>query len=109
MLAHTVSTNYGTSVALYIALYSKDLFTSLSTQRNSHDKSIRADVNFIRFELERRNVSCFIWIPREENLADPGTKSDSPLENAPRLTLFDGRLSLDFFTLERCSAHRPLG
>lgn len=32
----------------------------------------------------------------EDLLADPGTKSDIPLTDSPRLALFDCRLPLDF-------------
>ena len=37
------------NVNLLVATDSKDLFNSLSTKRNSIDKSIRGDVNLIRF------------------------------------------------------------
>ena len=35
-------------IKVRLAVDSKDLFTSLSTQKNSIDKSIRSDVSFIR-------------------------------------------------------------
>lgn len=40
----------------------KDLFTSLSIQRNSIDRSFRRDVACIRFEFQVGNVKQFTWI-----------------------------------------------
>lgn len=42
---------------------------SLSTRRNSTEKSIRADVNFIRFEYEVGNIDEMCWLPSSVNLA----------------------------------------
>lgn len=50
------------------------------------------DVNVIRYEFERRSVTKYIGIPGEENLADPGTKFDSPLVEHLRITLEDGHM-----------------
>lgn len=95
MLAATLGAVFNSSIPFEIILDSSDLFTSLSTQRQSIDKSTRADVNVIRHDLERRNVSKFTWISGKANLADVGTKSDSPVADAFRLTLADGRLAVD--------------
>ena len=75
---------------------SKDLFSSLSTQRQSIDRSIRGDVACIRFEFQVHNINYITWIPGSINLADPLTKTDSPLTDALVLTLFTGRLAIDF-------------
>lgn len=96
-------------IRLLIALDSRDLFTSLSTQRNSIDKSIRADVNVIRYEYETINADEIIWIPGRVNLSDPGTKTDSPLAQALQLTMSSGKLSLDLSESESRCADRPLG
>lgn len=109
MIAHTVSLLFGIKVELIIILDSKDLFTSLSTQKNSIDKSVRADVSVIRFEFECGNVSTFKWIPGKNNLADPGTKPDSPLTESLCITLAEGRLSVDFNDAESRRYDRPLG
>lgn len=45
----------------------KDLYTSLSTRRNSIDRSIRADVNVIRFEYEVGNIDEMFWLPGSLN------------------------------------------
>lgn len=55
---------------------SKDLYQALTTQRNSVDRSVRGDVNCIRFlfETELRSMG---WIRGSCNLADIGTKPQS--------------------------------
>lgn len=60
-------------VLLVIIVDSKDLYTSLSTRRNSIDRSIRADVNYIRFQYKIGNIDEICWLPGSINLADPGT------------------------------------
>lgn len=102
MLFKSLYTVFSTPVPLVIEHDSKDMFTSLRTQKNSVDKSIRFDVNVIRFAFERRAVDKFVWISGLENLADPGTKSDSPITEAVQLALVDGRLVWDFPTADSC-------
>lgn len=46
------SVTYRMNIPLHIVLDTKDISTSLSSQRNSIDESIRADVNIVRFEFE---------------------------------------------------------
>lgn len=76
MLAKTLSHPFDVEVPVFIALVSNDIFTSLSTQRNSIEKCIRADNNVIRSDFERRNGSRFIWVPGRMHLSDPGRKPD---------------------------------
>lgn len=57
VLKKAFSVLFGFTVPLIIVIDSKDLYTSLSTQRNSIDRSIRADVNIIRFDFEIGNVN----------------------------------------------------
>lgn len=95
---------------LHIVLDSRDLFTSLSTQRQSIDKSIQADVNVIRHEFELRNVARFIWLPGKLYLSDAGTKPDSPLTEALQLSLANGCLEVDLAdSIDLFDAYRPLG
>ena len=96
ILKSVVSTIIGVNVKLLVATDSKDLFNSLSTQRNSIDKSIRADVNLIRFEYETHSVNTVVWIPGKTNRADPGTKRDSPLTDVLLLMLYTGIIPIDF-------------
>ena len=83
-------------IKVRIAVDSNDLFTSLSTQKNSIDKSIRGDVSCIRFEFQTGAVETISWIPGQANLADPLTKKDSCLTDALQLTLLTGRLCFNF-------------
>lgn len=99
----------GIDVPLIVATDSKDLYSSLSTQRNSIDKSIRADVNVIRFEFETMAVNTMVWIPGKCNPADPGTKRDSPLAEVLQLMLFTGKIPLSFEEIESTSSNRSLG
>lgn len=60
MLAKSLFTVFSTPVPLLITIDSKDLLTSLNTQKKSVDKSNRSDVNVIRFEFEIRAVDRFL-------------------------------------------------
>ena len=86
----------GMCVNLYNVVDSKDLYTTLSTCRNSLDKSIRGDVGLIRYEFEKKQVSKMIWVPGSTNLADPVTKPNSPLCSALQLLLFEGEIPICF-------------
>lgn len=86
MLARNMSSIVNVRIPVIVALDRGDLFTSHSTQRNSVNKSIRCDFNVIRYEFDGRNVAKFVWNPGNQNLADPGSKIDSPLRSALRLT-----------------------
>lgn len=83
-------------VKLFVCVDSEDLFSSISTQKNSVDKSIRGDVAGIRFEFEGITVDSVPEFPGSTNLADPLTKKDSSLTETLRLTLSTGRLCTDF-------------
>lgn len=94
-VAHAYSQILNMNIPVRLCVDSKDLFTSLSTQRNSIDRSIRGDVASIRYEFQVGNVRQISWIPGKLNLADVLTKKDSPLTDALQLTLFTGRLHID--------------
>lgn len=97
ILARKVSSINNAHIPLVISLDTRDLFTSLYTQRTSVDKCILCDVSVIRYEDERRNVAKFIWIPGKQNLADP-KRSDSPLTDAQRCCIENSRLPFQFPT-----------
>lgn len=80
----------------HLFVYSKIFFTSLSTQRNSTDHSIRRDDSFIRFEYQVGNVEEITWIPGRVSIADPLTKKFSCLTEALKLSLQNGRLNIPF-------------
>lgn len=60
---------------------SKDLFWSLSSHRNSTDKSVRGDVNEIRLYHETF-VDLFGWIRGTTIRTKVGTNVNSPLVEA---------------------------
>ena len=66
-------------IGLNIIVDSKDLYTTLSTCKNSIDRSIRGDVSVIRYEFEAKNITAMSCIPGKTNLADAYTKQNSPL------------------------------
>ena len=86
----------GVHIDLQLVVDSKDLYDSLSTCRNSIDRSIRVDVSVIRYEFETHKVNKISWIPGKVNLADPLTKPNSPLTFPLQLTMFSGALSISF-------------
>ena len=93
-LVQALSVLLNMKIDLKLLLDSRDLFESISTCRNSTDRSIRADVSVIRYEFETHHINRIIWIPGKANLADPATKPGSPLTSALQLSLFSGELSL---------------
>lgn len=97
-----------TTVALWISVDSKGLYTSLSTQRTSIDKSSCADLNIIRFDFETESISRMFWIPGRCNRSDPGTKQDSPLQDTLNLGLYTGRIFIYFPNMESGSSNAPL-
>lgn len=109
VIAKTFEVLLGTEVQLFIVVDSKDLFTTLSTCRNASDRSIRADVSVIRFEFETQCVSRMIWVPGKTNLADPGTKPNSPLDQALQLMLFTGEIPISFEDAISRSSHQSTG
>lgn len=109
MLKMAMSLLLFNNIPLLVALDSRDLFTSLSTQRNSVDKSIRADVNVIRYEFETQHVDEIIWIPDRVNLTDPGTKTDSPLTQSLLQTMSNGKIAIDLTEHESRRSDLPLG
>ena len=95
ILKSTFSLLMATPIQLVIIVDSKDLYTSLSTHRNSIDKSVRADVNVIRFEYEMGNVDQICWLPGSLDFADPATKTDSLLCQSLQLLMHSGKIPLD--------------
>lgn len=109
IISPTASLMYHIQVPLNVAIDSKDSFTILSTLRNSIEKSIRTNVNVIRYGFERRFVSRIIWIPGREDLVDSGTKTDRPLTGALKLLMQTDHIPLLFPTSETCREDKPLG
>ena len=89
MISHAFSEIMNMNIGVHLCVDSKDLFTSLSTQRNSIDRSIRGDVASIRFEFQVGNVNKISWIPGKINLADPLTNKDSQLTDALLVFMYE--------------------
>ena len=86
----------------------KELYHSLSTQRNIVEKSIRGDVNFIRFTLETL-LNVMGWIRGTCNPADIGIKPNSALTDAVVLMLATGKINVDLSSCETRSPQKRLG
>lgn len=86
----------GLDLDLWIAVDSKDLFSSLSTCPLAADGSIRGDVSFIRFDFFTKTISQIIQVPGSINLADPGTKTDSNLAQTLQILLVSEYIPIDF-------------
>ena len=86
----------------------KDLYNTFSTQRNSTDKSIRGDVNCIRFIFET-SLDLMGWIRGTVNRADVGTKPNSTLTETVVLILATGKFNIDLSSLETRSHNKSLG
>lgn len=67
------------TIKLNIVVDSKDLSTSLSTQSNSVNGYIRADINFKRLDIRTKKICRKVWIPGKTILAASGMKTDNPL------------------------------
>ena len=94
MLRGAFSMLLGIEIDLIVVLDSKDSFDTLSTCRNATDRSVRADVNVIRFEFETRVVSRMFWTPGKTNLTVPLTKRSSPLIEALQLLLLNSAIPI---------------
>lgn len=96
IVAHAYFEILNVNVRVYLCVNAKDLFTSLSTRKNSIDRSICRDGASIRFEFQVGNIDNISWIPGKINLVHALTKKDSPLTDSVQLSLFSGRLNTAF-------------
>ena len=99
ILKDVMTSVLGKPVKSMVFFDSKDLFGSLSSKRNPTDKSVRNDVNLMRFYFET-SIDVFGWIAGSVNPADVGTKKDSPLTELLVLTLATGIIHIDFVNCE---------
>ena len=87
---------FNMKIELCIALDSKDLFTTPLTCRLASDRSNLGDENSIRFEFATKMVSVMIYVLGNSNLADSGTKANSPLTQTLQLIQVSGIIPIDF-------------
>lgn len=86
----------------------KDLYRTLTSQRNSADKSNRSDVNVMRFvyEIGRNMMGC---VSGSCSPADVGTNINSPLTGAVALMFATGKLQIHLSPCEVKSSDQCLG
>lgn len=108
MLKNALDAIFEVRVHTYVLIDSKDLYSTLSTQKNSVDRSVRAAVNCIRFTYETE-LDVLGWISGQVNIADVGTKENSPLTDALVLMLATGRITVDLSSQETKSYDKRLG
>lgn len=108
MLKLNLSLLPGLILDLLIVLDSMDLNSSISTQSQSVDSSVRADVNYIPYQFEFGNASRIFWVQGRLNLADPGTKPDTSLTCALQVWFLSGKLPFGFPGLEAGSKDKLL-
>lgn len=109
IIAQTHSLLLALHTPLVVVVESEDLFKSLTTRRQSIDRSIRGDNGVVRFEFETTNVSKIISFPEKLNLPDVETSLNSLLLFAIAQMLSTGKIPFSPFSFESCSSHRPLG
>lgn len=98
------------TIDLTVVLGSKNLYLSPTTQRLSIDRSVRADVNFYKYQFKVGNAERIYRDPGRFNLAEPGIKPDGPSTLPLQLHLFPGKLSFSFLELETTNTNgKPLG
>lgn len=109
IIAQYLSTLLGFTLPLVVAVYSKDMYTAQSTQRNASNHAVSANINVMQYEFGTRNTDGMIWIPGKLNLADPTLHPDSTLNNDLCLLQVTGKVSFDFRRFESPSSDRHLG
>lgn len=109
LLAQNYSLLPETNVRLFVVVDSKDLFDPLLTCRAPGDKTIRADVQLLRYNFEAHSLNKLIWIQCSANSADLLTKRDSPLIYTLQLLLFNGKPELQSDKTQSTSSAAPLG
>ena len=94
VLKNSISKLFGKVISTTVFVDSKDLYHSLSSKRNAVDKSMRNEVNHIRFVFETA-LDIVAWICGSLNISDVGTKKNSKLTELFQSILHTGKLQLD--------------
>ena len=95
-MSSALSNLLGTEILVIVAVDSRDLFDSLTSCHVPEDKSIRGDLQLIRYYFETKKIHRVVWIPGSLNLANLLTKRNSVLSDSLQLLLFEGRLPFSF-------------
>ena len=80
---------------LSLGVNSKDLFQPIYTCRIPQDKSIFADVQFLRYYFGTKSFNKNFRLPGCANPADAATKKDSLMCDAQMNMLLDGTIEID--------------
>lgn len=102
VLRPAIESLYQVKVRTAVLADSKDLYGPLSSQRHPRDKSVRGDVNAIRYYYETA-IELFSWIRGSCNPADVGTKLNCPLTDTFALSAATGLLHFNLVSLEIAS------
>lgn len=105
----TINMVIGNSLDLTVVTDSKDLYTFLSTKRNSVDRSICADANIITYEYETGSIDSVVWIRSSTNHAKEATKKDSALTEPLRLMLHSRIIPFHFSNAKYRFTNRTFG
>lgn len=96
LVSFALSNLLGTEIPVIVAVDSRNLFDSLTSCHVPEYKSIRGDVQLIKYYFETKKIHRVVWIPGSLNLADPLTKRNSVLSDSLQVLLFEGRLPFGF-------------
>lgn len=107
-LRQEVQLGLGRPLESRLLVDSKDLYNSVATQHDSLSKSVRGDVNYIRFVLETE-LDFVGWIPRFCNPADVCTKHNSSLTDAVTYVVAAGSIPVELSLAEVKSNRKRLG
>lgn len=75
---------------VHLAVDSKDLSSTISTEPSSIDRSVRGDAGKARLTSATNNVCNMSWITGRYNLADVLKKNDSPLTGSIQVAPYTG-------------------
>lgn len=107
-LRQVIQLALGRPVESWLLADSKDLYSTLTTQRNSVDKSVRGAVNFIIIVIQAK-PDFMGWIPGSCSPAYIGSKQNNSLTNATTLILATGSIPVDLSSAEVKSNQTRLG
>lgn len=107
VLAEAFTTILGVKDELRIETDSEDLFYLLSIQMNSYYRVLELMVAIYDFETKR--VNKIYWIAGKDNLSDPVTKANSPLDPALQLLHHIGIIPIEFPNAKSRSSNKFFG
>lgn len=84
------------NTGLWIADYSKGLFSTMHTCIIVTDRLIRGDINSIGLQFATKTISRMIWAPGNLNLADPRTKTETNLCQSLQILFATDQVPFDF-------------